>query len=139
MSFVLRRVRRKRRKIAGIFCVFCVRGQIVDWSACKRCMLLGYLAILPLRVALPVSSPTGSVGGMACRSYACIEPDAYTHGMQSETLEDVCLRKYCMRMGGVLNAYTLTLCPIYEKIVSGGVQLRRARYAVHADGRHINN
>ena len=124
-------------------------------------MLLGYLAILPLRVALPVSSPTGSVGGLACRQYACIEPDActhgvqsetledvclrkyymrmggvlnaYTHGMQSETLEDVCLRKYCMRMGGVLNAYMLTLCPIYEKIASGGAPLRRARRAVHAD------
>lgn len=41
---------------------------------------------------------------------------ACTHGVQTETLEDVCLRKYCMHTWPILNAYMLTLCPIYEKI-----------------------
>ena len=102
-------------------------------------MLLGYLAILPLRVALPVSSPTGSVGGLACRQYACIEPDACTHGVQSETLEDVCLRKYYMRMGGVLNAYTLTLCPIYEKITEEVSSSGALDAPCMLMNRHINN
>jgi len=37
-------------------------------------------------------------------------------GVQSETLEDTSSKKYCMRVWAILNAYMLTLCPIYEKI-----------------------
>ena len=36
--------------------------------------------------------------------------------MQSETLEDICAEKYCMRTWAILNAYMLTLSAIHEKI-----------------------
>jgi hypothetical protein len=51
-----------------------LRGQITKSSACKRGMILEYSVIQPLRVAPSISSPTGSVGGVGCRLYACIEP-----------------------------------------------------------------
>jgi len=104
-----------------------------------RRKILGYSVIQSLRVAPPVSSPTGSVGGVGCRLYACNEPDACMRGVQSGTLEDICPKKYCMRVWARLNAYMLTLCPIYEIIASGGVQPRRTRCALHAEYGHINN
>ena len=48
-----------------------LRGQISDWFPCNRGMVLGYSAILPLRVAPSVSSPTGPVRGVPCRFHAC--------------------------------------------------------------------
>ena len=102
-------------------------------------MILGYSVIQPLRVAPTVSSPTGSVGGLACRLYACIEPDACVCGVQSETLRDISAEKYCMRMGAILNAYMLTPSAIYEKITKEVSSLSALDALCMLSNGHINN